>query len=284
MIMHETWAHVLVGLVVAAWATDRALPEGSDLTNEVTGPEFTVGAAISRLPSGATTRTGEALREYLRSYACYEEGVSGPLEAAAVFPGLLDPGNCAAYVLPALCEGEFEFVQQLWMREFIDGVWTDWTIVQNAPGCPTPEQIRAALEREWTSLRPEPTQVTLQPDTGWVYATMPTIAIAEDNPRLHTATVLGAPVEIRATPSSFTWEWGDGESTTTTDPGRPYPNATVTYAYPLWVEQASVVLTTTWTGHYRISGGDWEPFSSTIASASPTIDLDVIRPRAVLVE
>ena len=44
-------------------------------------------------------------------------------------------------------------------------------------------------------------------------------------------TLLGTPIEVEATPTSFNWDWGDGQSLDTTDPGTPYPNYTVSHPY-----------------------------------------------------
>lgn len=182
------------------------------------------------------------------------------------------------------CPAGMTATPPLWMRtQLADGTWGPWEIVTWYT-CPSEADLFAAIEREWTELRPEPTQVSLQPDTGRVYATVPTVAIADDSVRLHMATILGAAVTIRATPSRYQWAWGDGESTTTTDPGAPYPNATVTHAYGRAMDGATVTLTTTWTGEYRIGAGGWADFDTTIESASPGISLEVLHPRARLVD
>ena len=44
-------------------------------------------------------------------------------------------------------------------------------------------------------------------------------------------TLLGTAIEVEATPTSFNWDWGDGQTFETTDPGTPYPNYTVSHAY-----------------------------------------------------
>ena len=44
-------------------------------------------------------------------------------------------------------------------------------------------------------------------------------------------TLLGTAIEVEATPVSFNWDWGDGQSFETTDHGTPYPNYTVSHAY-----------------------------------------------------
>ncbi len=150
--------------------------------------------------------------------------------------------------------------------------------------CPNDAPLLAAIEREWTQLKPQPSDIALQPNTGWVIATVPTVAMAADAPRLHAATLLGAAVDIRATASGYNWQWGDGSHTATTDPGRPYPNATLTHTYPHAPDAANVALTTTWTGEFRINGGPWQDFDTTINSASNPVALTIYDPRSRLVD
>jgi len=171
----------------------------------------------------------------------------------------------------------------LWRRtQNPDGTWTDWEFIEDYY-CPGDAALIAAIETEWTQLQPQPSDIELQPNTGWVIATVPTVAMAGDAPRLHQATLLGADVEIVATASGYRWEWGDGSHTTTQDPGQPYPNATLTHTYPHAEDAATVALTTTWAGQYRVNGGAWHNFDSTINSASTPVDLVIYDPRSRLV-
>lgn len=171
----------------------------------------------------------------------------------------------------------------VWMREQdSDGSWGPWVPVTSYT-CPSEADLLALVEREWTELRPEPSRIALQPGDGRVYATVPTIAMADDAPQVHSAVLLGAEVDIRATPANYTWHWGDGETTTTADPGAPHPNATVTHAYGRALDEATVSLTTTWAGEYRVAGGAWIAFDTVIDTSSPGIGIEVLHPRARLV-
>lgn len=213
-----------------------------------------------------------AEREYLRSAPCVGGGIVGETDVCSA--GLAPNVTCPAGMTPAY---------PLWMREQLaDGSWTDWTLVSWYT-CPSEADLLALIEREWTRLRPEPSALAVQPDSGWVYASIPTIAYAEDAPRLHSANLLGADVTIRATPSRYTWRWGDGETLTTEDPGGPYPDSTVSHAYGPTVTSASISVETTWSGHYRIADGSWAPFDTTIASTTAGPTLEVLHPRTHLV-
>lgn len=181
------------------------------------------------------------------------------------------------------CLDGSEALNPLWRREQnADGTWSEWTVVEMY-SCPGDAALIEAIEHEWTTLTPQPSDIDLQPDTGWVLATVPTIAMAGDAPRLHAATLLGEAVEIRATASGYVWDWGDGTQTTTTDPGRPYPNATLTHTFPRASDGSTVSLTTTWTGEFRVNGGPWHAIAGTITSESPPVELAIYDPRSRLV-
>ena len=100
-----------------------------------------------------------------------------------------------------------------------------------------------------------PNTITIQPDTGWVLTTVPTIVYVDRAPRTRNVTLLGTPVIIRATASAYTWTWGDGAQTVTTQPGAAYPNATVTHTYMYEEQDVVVRLTTSWRGSYSTNGG-----------------------------
>ncbi|WP_143058965.1 hypothetical protein [Demequina mangrovi] len=172
----------------------------------------------------------------------------------------------------------------LWSRtQLDDGTWTEWTL-ENWGSCPDESELLALIEHEWTSLQLDSPEVSIQPATGQVIATVPTIAYADGSPRSHAATLLGADVEIRATPTTFTWAWGDGEVTVTEDAGAPYPDQTVSHAYGRALDEASIVLETTWTGEWRVAGGTWTGFDESIVTTAPGIVLEVLQPRARLVD
>ncbi|WP_062202699.1 hypothetical protein [Demequina salsinemoris] len=136
----------------------------------------------------------------------------------------------------------------------------------------------------WASLEPGVPEHTIQPDQGWVYSTVPTIAYVEPDPVIISRTLLGVPVRIRATPTSYEWTWGDGETTTTTDPGQPYPNETISHTYTAQQTDVSIVLETTWAGSYSIDGGAWIDIDGTITSTSATQTLEVRTVHSKLVD
>ena len=80
-------------------------------------------------------------------------------------------------------------------------------------------------------------------------------------------TLLGTAVEVEATPTSFNWDWGDGQSFETTDPGTPYPNYSVSHAYEVTGDGYVIKLRTSWSARWRIAGqAQWHQVNGTVTT------------------
>ena len=103
-----------------------------------------------------------------------------------------------------------------------------------------------------------------------------------DGPTTQTFTldIRGFTVDITATATTFTWHTGDGTDLTTTDPGAPYPEHTVSHDYASGTWTAA--LTTTWTGTFSIDGGLTVPVPGSTTTDGPPVTFDVLQARPVL--
>ncbi|PMC90926.1 hypothetical protein CJ186_09040 [Actinomyces graevenitzii] len=80
-------------------------------------------------------------------------------------------------------------------------------------------------------------------------------------------TLLGTPIEVEATPVSFNWDWGDGQTFDTTDPGSPYPNYTVSHPYEVTGDGYVIKLRTSWKARWRIAGQtQWHQVNGTVTT------------------
>ena len=80
-------------------------------------------------------------------------------------------------------------------------------------------------------------------------------------------TLLGTAVEVEATPVSFNWDWGDGQSFETTDPGTPYPNYSVSHPYEVTGNGYVIKLRTSWSARWRIAGQtQWHQVNGTVTT------------------
>ncbi|WNB85944.1 PKD domain-containing protein [Cellulomonas sp. ATA003] len=106
----------------------------------------------------------------------------------------------------------------------------------------------------------------------------------DDAEQVIDTTVLGIGVRIRATPQTFTWDFGDGsDPLRTDDPGRPWPEHTVAHRYR-GEGTHRITLTTTWSAVFQIAGTTgWEPVAGTATTTSSSDPLTVHEARSHLV-
>jgi hypothetical protein len=92
--------------------------------------------------------------------------------------------------------------------------------------------------------------------------------------------IRGFAVDIVAGATSFTWHTGDGTDVTSTDPGAPYPDQTVTHDYASGSYTA--YLTTTWGATFSVNGGASADVPGTTTTDGPPVTFDVLQARTVL--
>jgi hypothetical protein len=128
---------------------------------------------------------------------------------------------------------------------------------------------------------PLPQLTTRQQPPGNGLVGLPVIFYT-DSPTTQTFTldIRGFTVVIAATATGYTWHTGDGTELTSTDPGRPYPDHTVTHDYRAGTYTAS--LTTTWSATFTVDGGAPADVPGTTTTDGPPVTFTVLQARPVL--
>jgi len=97
-------------------------------------------------------------------------------------------------------------------------------------------------------------------------------------------TLLGFPVEVEATPISYSWNFGDGSPVlTTTTPGKPHPSKEITHKY-LKRASVNVTLTTNYAARFNVAGTGWQYVDGTVPITGPATPLLVREAVPVLVD
>lgn len=184
------------------------------------------------------------------------------------------------------CDDGSEATPPLWRRWETptgSGNWGEWEMMRGYH-CSAETTFDYHLRIAWQQMPIAPHTITLQPDTGRVFANVPTIAMVDREPRQLPTTILGRAVLIRANPGAMTWTWGDGTTTITYDRGNPYPNQTLTHTYAYFEGDVVITLTSTWSGEYSLDGGTtWRPAPGTARTDSTPIPLTVYNPHTHIV-
>ena len=115
--------------------------------------------------------------------------------------------------------------------------------------------------------------IQVQPDRSWVLVNAETIVHTDAAEHTLSTQVLGIDVDVRVTPTQFTWDFGDGsEPLTRTEPGAPWPDHTTAHKYQA-VGDFQITLRTEWDAHFRAQGAStWQPVTGTpvtVAESEP---------------
>jgi len=125
--------------------------------------------------------------------------------------------------------------------------------------------------------------LTIQPPDGLTLVNFDTNFLTEAEPFVENLTLLTNAVDLDITPTSYTWDFGDGTTRTTTTPGAPYPDLEVTHAYGR-TGTYQLNVTITWSADFRVNGGPWIPVDGTVPITSPDVALQVQEGTPVLVD
>ncbi|WP_233421065.1 hypothetical protein [Cellulomonas iranensis] len=165
-----------------------------------------------------------------------------------------------------------------WTRSRVlpSGAWSEWSL-QDYGACVGPDAAVPVLTAEDFRRLPLPAPTLhVQPDGDWVLVNVETIVYTDPSPVTLTTDLLGHEVTVEATPREFTYDWGDGHSTTTRDAGRPYPALDVVHRYEQ-PGRVAITLTTQWTGRYRVAGdAQWRDVTGTAQTSvtGPALDVE----------
>ncbi len=137
------------------------------------------------------------------------------------------------------------------------------------------------------ALRIDALNVNHQPADGPMLISKPVIVYTEPSDReFHVVLFDMWGVDVIVSPLEYTWEFGDGQMLTTTEPGRPYPAFDLTHEYEE-VGTARITLTTTWTAKYRVDSdplGRWRDADGTAITTDQGEEFEVIELRSTLVD
>ncbi len=147
---------------------------------------------------------------------------------------------------------------------------------------PRPQVTDALVLTEVRRLGLPRLTVEVQPDEATL-VNFETIFYAEPLPWQRTVDLLGYTVDVQAEPTAYVWEFGDGQSLSTQNPGAPYPEKLVTHNYTDAGMSVTPRVDTAYAIRYRVDGGAWQSMSETVPAAGLPVDLRIREATAVLV-
>jgi len=125
--------------------------------------------------------------------------------------------------------------------------------------------------------------VKVQP-SGRTLVNLDTVVYTDESKvSTNSVSLLGFPVVVEATPMSYTWNFGDGKTLTTSTPGKAYPSKEITHKY-LKRGNVSVTLTTNYAARYNVADTGWQYVDGTVPITGPATALIVREAVPVLVD
>src|SRR5690606_29803565 len=113
------------------------------------------------------------------------------------------------------------------------------------------------------SFRPQGLGSSMEPE-GWTVVGLPTNFLAHAETHIVRGTLFGAPADVRFRPTEYIWNYGDGSSRRTDQPGlswsqlqtAEFSDTATSHAYAS-AGSYVVVLTVHYSPDYRLAGGTW---------------------------
>ena len=236
---------------------------------------FTAARSEELAKGNERVSPAERVVEYQRAPYCREA-------AGTWVMGLAD-GTCAPGAdlarTAVQCQNGDTLVMPMWMRQRATpaSAWSEWSAID--PGGCGVDLLPVLTEADFRRLPLPAPALNIQPGDGWVLVNIATIVYTDPSPVTLRTDLLGYGVTVEATPTSWTYDFGDNTTPlTTTDPGRPHPAFDVTHTYRT-PGTTKVTLATTWTGRYQIDGTTlWRDINGT-ATTTTTSDPITIEER-----
>ena len=250
-----------LGVVILSFSPLAASAVESDGFADGDAVTVTGREARAAAKAAAAVPAAERLVEYKHADGC--------LLGVRPFGASLGPcGPSDLALLPPDCDG-LTPIQPLWQRTrtSTSAAWSTWRYVMGW-SCPQ-DDLPAFTAADFRRLPLAPPTLRVQPDTGRVLVNLPLITMTDATPQLLVTDLLGHDVEVDATPTSYSWDFGDGSAPlVTTSPGHPYPGHDVSHAYAA-AGTFRVTLTVTYSGRYRLAGTTtWLPVAGTASTTA----------------
>ena len=137
---------------------------------------------------------------------------------------------------------------------------------------------------------PTPGRQQMEPD-GWTVAGLDTNFYAITGSHIVNGTLLGRAADVRFTPASYLWAYGDGASATRSTPGATWASQGIGEFEPTptshvyeQIGDYTITLDIVFAAEYRFAGGPWRAVVGTITLPANDLHIRVGTAKTVLVE
>lgn len=150
--------------------------------------------------------------------------------------------------------------------------------------------VEAITLSDLASFRPIAPTLSMEPD-GWMLIGLPANFMARTQTHVVSGTLFSYPLDVRFTPTSYSWSWGDGSTSRSTVPGAswaalglpefsPTPTSHVFDAKGVY----RIAVTVSYTVEFRLDSLPWQSIAGTIPGPATIVAALAGDAKTVLVE
>ncbi len=278
---------MILELILFTFLSATGIDSESDRQAQFVGGNFEIRELLTTSTARTNTSNGPdnaSASESSRSPTTRVERVPG-------CPAGLETGSCEGQIATMRLTCPDDFVVQNHTvitydlasgeelsRRYMPGYCPQDPVENNTP------VVRVSLE-DFQRLPLKGSGITVHPDVEYYYVNLPVRFYSENTPQVLSTEILGTRVLVEATPSSYVWHYGNGESSGPLLPAaRPRFSGRVEYTYKKSTYY-DIGLTTSWTGRYSTDGGvTWQTIPGTATTTETYEQLPVAESIPLLVK
>ncbi|MGV8912838.1 MAG: PKD domain-containing protein [Rhodoglobus sp.] len=176
----------------------------------------------------------------------------------------------------------------------IDSVGESWCDLQRLPCVPWTPPVDAATGpvsiSDIATFRPQAPAAGMQPNQ-WMIVGLDTNFYATASTHIVDGTLFGGTAQVRFTPVSYRWDYGDGNTATLSSPGTTWAKYKIAEFDPTPTSHTydnagnyTITLAVTYAAEYRVAGSSWRSVIGTLTIVAPPLNATAGHATTVLVD
>ncbi|WP_307784411.1 PKD domain-containing protein [Salinibacterium sp. SWN139] len=176
----------------------------------------------------------------------------------------------------------------------VEEAWCDLQRIECVPWTPPAEDADGETGpitiSDIASFRPQAPAAGMQPNQ-WMIVGLDTNFYATTSAHVVDGTLFGGTAQVRFTPIAYNWDYGDGSTATTSNPGKTWDKYRITEFDPTPTSHVyeepgnyTITLAVTYAAEYRVAGSSWQNVVGTLTIIAPPLTATAGHATTVLVD
>ncbi|MEV8253747.1 hypothetical protein AB0O95_07250 [Rhodoglobus sp. NPDC076762] len=176
----------------------------------------------------------------------------------------------------------------------VEEAWCDLQRIECVPWTAPAEDATGAISAvtisDIATFRPQPPTASMQPNQ-WMIVGLDTNFYANASAHVVDGTLFGGTAQVRFTPISYNWDYGDGTTAITSNPGTTWAKYKIAEFDPTPTSHVfqdpgdyTITLAVTYAAEYRVAGSSWQNVVGTLTIVAPPLTATAGHATTVLVD